>query len=96
MLSEQLYVWPLRTSYTERPISSLGWMGEAGGRLIQVEISLVMSKEAPMQPASKSEAAHANYADPIPGHQWPARPSWGSKFLVFYKMKMSTATLIGL
>ena len=27
-------------------------------------INLVMSQEAPMQPASKSEAAHANYANP--------------------------------
>ena len=22
----------------------------------------------------------------IPGHKWPSRPSWGSNFLVFYKV----------
>ena len=32
---------------------------KAGGGLIRVEINLVMSQEAPMQPASISEAAHA-------------------------------------
>ena len=39
-------------------------MGKAGGGLIRVGIYIVMSLEAPMQPASKSEAAHANYANP--------------------------------
>ena len=39
-------------------------MGKAGGGLIQVEINLVMSEEGPMQQASISEAAHANYGNP--------------------------------
>ena len=54
-------------SYTERPISALGWMGKAGGGLIWVVIFLVMSWEAPMRPASKSEAAHANNGHPNMG-----------------------------
>ena len=32
---------------------------------MKVGIKLVISKEAPMQPATKSEAARENYANPI-------------------------------
>ena len=39
-------------------------MGKAGGVLIWVGINLVMLQEAPMRPASKSEAAHANHGHP--------------------------------
>ena len=39
-------------------------MGKAGGGLIWVGFSLVMSQKTPMRPASKSEAAHANHANP--------------------------------
>ena len=51
-------------SFTERPISALGWMGKAGGGLIWVGFSLVVSQSTPMRPASKSEAAHANHGNP--------------------------------
>ena len=39
-------------------------MGKAGGGLIWVGINLVISNEAPMQPASKSEAAQAKHGNP--------------------------------
>ena len=39
-------------------------MGKAGGGLIRLVINLVMPEEDPMRPASKLEAAHANYANP--------------------------------
>ena len=44
-------------------------MGKAGGGLKQVGNYIVMSQEASMQPASKLEATHANYANPIGGAQ---------------------------
>ena len=39
-------------------------MGKAGGGSIWVEINLVMSEKGPIQHASISDAAHANYGNP--------------------------------
>ena len=49
-------------------------MKKAGRGLIRDGIKLVMSQEAPMQPASKSEAANANYANPSSGEAVASEP----------------------
>ena len=43
---------------------TLSLQRKAGEGLIWVAINLVMSQEAPMQPASKSEAAHVKHGNP--------------------------------